>query len=67
MISFIELILDIGEIFLSWRLYVAQAVTGAVIWSVISLVSDQMARWVICLPLGILGFAIGFYWQARAD
>ena len=67
MISFIEFILDIGELFLSWRLYVALALTGVVIWVVNSLVSDEMARWAICIPLGILGFAISFYWQVRAD
>ena len=67
MLSLIEIILDIGEILLSWRLYVAIALTGLVIWGVTSLVSDQTARWVICLPLGIVGFAVGFYWQVQAD
>jgi hypothetical protein len=66
MLSLFEIILDIGEIFLSWRLYVAIALTGLVIWGVIGLVSDQTARWVTCVPLGIVGFAVGFYWQVRA-
>jgi len=67
MLSLIETILEVGEIFLSWRLYVMIALTALVIWVVISLVSDQTARWVICVPLGIIGFVVGFCWQVRAD
>ena len=67
MLSLIEVILDIAEIFLSWRLYVMIALNALVIWGVISLVPDQTARWIICVPLGIVGVVVGFYWQVRAD
>ncbi len=63
----IDLTLVIVEMLDSWRVYVGIASSVIVIWFVITVVSNETARWLICVPLGILGVGFGFYWQARSD
>ncbi len=67
MLDLIELISSIGELFLSWRLYVSWFIAIALIFAVFGLTSNEIARWIICTPIGILGFVGGFYWQIKAD
>ena len=59
--------LEIGELFLSWRLYVGLALTGLLCWLIISIVSSQAVQLVICIPVGLAGAVLSFRWQIEAD
>lgn len=67
MLSLLEVVSDIAELFLSWRLYLGIAVTAGLCWLLISLVPNETAQWVICVPLGLIGVFLSFRWQIRAD
>lgn len=67
MLTVIELILDILELVTSWRFYLTLGLTALLIWLTITLVSNETARWVICLPLAIVGTGSGFYWEVRSN
>ena len=60
-------LLDLGELFTSWRLYVGLAVTGVVCWLVFQAMPNETIGWAICVPTGIIGVALSFRWQIRAD
>lgn len=60
-------LLELGELFLSWRLYVGFALTGLLCWLICSVVSHQTAQLVLCIPLGLIGVILSFRWQIRAD
>lgn len=59
--------LEIGELFLSWRLYVGLALTGLLCWLIVSIVSSQAVQLVICIPVGLAGVVLSFRWQMEAD
>ena len=59
--------LEIGELFLSWRLYVGFALTGLLCWLITSIVSSQAAQLVICIPVALTGVVLSFRWQIEAD
>ncbi len=60
-------LLEIGELFLSWRLYVGLALTGLLCWLIITVVSNQTAQLAICIPVGLVGAVLSFRWQIDAD
>ena len=60
-------LLDLGELFLSWRLYAGFALTGLLCWLIVSVVSNQTAQLAICIPVGLVGAILSFRWQIRAD
>ena len=59
--------LEIVDLFLSWRLYVGLALTALLCWLIISIVSGQAAQLAICIPIGLVGVALSFRWQIKAD
>jgi hypothetical protein len=59
--------LEIGELFLSWRLYVGLALTGLLCWLIVSIVSSHAVQLVICIPVGLAGRVLSFRWQIEAD
>jgi hypothetical protein len=63
----LDFLLEIGELFLSWRLYVGLAITAATCWAIVSLVSNQGMQLAICIPIGVTGLIASWRWQARAD
>ena len=63
----LDFILEIGELFLSWRLYVGLAVTAAICWLIVALVPNQILQLVICIPVVIAGLIVSWRWQVRAD
>jgi apolipoprotein N-acyltransferase len=67
MLGLIDLILEIGELFLSWRLYLGLAFTAATCWVLASVIPNQTAQWAVGLPVGLLGAILSFRWQLRAD
>jgi hypothetical protein len=67
MLELLELFSSIGELLLSWRLYVSFAIAASLVFFVFMLVPSEIARWVICTPIAITGVVGGFYWQIKAD
>jgi hypothetical protein len=60
-------LLEVGELFLSWRLYVGIAATALACWPVIAFVPNQTIVLAICIPIAITGILLSFRWQVRAD
>ena len=63
-------LLEIGELFLSWRLYVGLAFTVALCVLAFSLIpssAPDWVDWVVCVPIGVAGAILSFAWQVRAD
>ena len=60
-------LLEIGELFSSWRMYVGIAVTALACWPFIAFIQNQNIVWAICVPIGIVGIFLSFRWQVRAD
>ena len=60
-------ILELGDLLLSWRLYLGIAVTALLCGLVFLLAPSEPIRWAICVPLGISGLLFSFRWQIRAD
>ena len=60
-------ILELGDLFLSWRLYVRLAITALLCWLVLQLVPSEAVGWAICVPIGMTGLVLSFRWQVRAD
>ena len=67
MLGLLDFIFGIGELFLSWRLYVGFALTGVACLLLVFVIPNQTAQWVICAPLGLIGAFLSFRWQIRAD
>lgn len=60
-------LLELGDLFLSWRLYVGIAITCAVCWLIVANVPNETVGWAISIPVGAVGFFLSFRWQIRAD
>ncbi|WP_116811181.1 hypothetical protein [Steroidobacter cummioxidans] len=60
-------LVEIGELFLSWRLYVGLALTGLLCWLIILIVPGEALQLLICIPVGLIGVILGFRWQIRVD
>ena len=63
-------LLELGELFLSWRLYVGMAVTVALCAVAFSLIPSGAPGWVawsVCTPIGVAGVILSFAWQVRSD
>lgn len=66
MLDLVDVILSVGELFFSWRLYAGLALTAAVCWLGFSL-APVAAQWFVAVPLAIVGIFLSFRWQVRAD
>ena len=60
-------LLEIGELFLSWRLYVGIAVTALICLPLVAFIPNQDITLALCIPIGIAGIFLSFRWQVRAD
>ena len=67
MLDLHETVSSIAELLTSWRLFLSLAVTVGLVVLVLMLVPNEIARWIICTPIVILGAIGSFYWQAKAD
>jgi hypothetical protein len=66
-LDLLEFFSSIGELLLSWRLYLSFAIALGLVWLVFLLIPNEVARWVICTPIVIIGVVGGFYWQIKSD
>ena len=60
-------ILELGELLLSWRLYLGLALTALLCWGIVHVVPSEALQWIICIPLGFIGLILSVRWQVRAD
>lgn len=63
-------LLELGQIFLSWRLYVGLAVTvvlGVAAFSFVPLDAAGWVAWAVCVPIGLVGIILSFVWQVSSD
>jgi hypothetical protein len=58
---------ELGDLLLSWRLYVGIAITCGVCWLLLQAIPNETIGWAVCIPFGIVGFILSFRWQVRAD
>ena len=60
-------IFEIGDLFMSWRLYVGIGATAAACLGVAHVSPNDTVTMLICVPLGIAGVLCSFWWQNKAD
>lgn len=60
-------LLELLEVFLSWRLYVGWALTGVLCVALGEVIPNETARLVVLIPIGAAGFVLAFYWQIKAE
>ena len=62
-----ELVADIAEFILSWRLIFGIGLTISICVALVGILPNDTVRWIICLPIGLAGTGISFWWQISAD
>lgn len=67
MLGLFEVVSGIGELLSAWRLYLSLAITAGIIWLIFLLVSSESARLAICIPVALLGFGAGLYWEIKSN
>jgi hypothetical protein len=60
-------LVELGELFLSWRLYVGLGITAILCWLVVLLTPNETVRLTVGIPIGVVGAILSFRWQIRAD
>jgi hypothetical protein len=58
-------VLDLIEALFYWRFVLTAMVAAALIWWVLGVVDDPLIRGLICVPTGVAGLCLAFYWQTR--
>lgn len=59
--------LDVLELLLSWRASVGFVATGFLCWFIVSMVPNETAQLVICVPVALVGAILSIRWQVRGD
>lgn len=67
MLGLLDLVFAIGDLLMSWRMYVGLAVTAGVCWLIASFLPNETAQWAVCVPIGVIGLVASIRWQLRAD
>jgi hypothetical protein len=62
-----ELLFDLADLLLSWRISLGLMLTALVCWGLVSVLSNQNAQLSVCLPVALIGVFLSFRWQIRAD
>lgn len=60
-------LLELVDLFLSWRLYAGIALTAIVCLLLALVLPSQSAQLAVCIPIGSIGVILSFRWQIRAD
>ena len=66
MLDLIEFISWICEWLLSWRFFLALAVTAGIIFLIIAIIPNQTIRVALCTPIAIAGVIFGLRWQNKS-
>lgn len=67
MLGFLDLILSIAELLVSWRLYVTWLATSCLVALALTEIPNNVTAYSVAIPIGVAGFFGGFYWQIKAD
>lgn len=67
MLGLIDFILSIGELFISWRFYLALLVTAGLVALALTAIPNNVVAYSVAIPIGVAGFFGGFYWQIKTD
>jgi len=62
-----DFVVGIFDLLVYWRVGFGVALTGLACWLILMMVPNDPARWIICVPLGLIGIFFAFRWQNRAD
>ena len=65
--ALIELIADIAEFVLSWRLIFGIGVTVSICLLLVAALPNDTIRSIVCVPIGLTGIGLSFWWQISAD
>ena len=65
--ALIELIADIAEFVLSWRLIFGIGVTVSICLLLVAALPNDTIRSIVCVPIGLTGICLSFWWQISAD
>lgn len=52
MLGLLDLVFAIGDLLMSWRMYVGLAVTAGLCWLIASFLPNETAQWAVCVPIG---------------
>ena len=58
-------LLELADLFTSWRFYVGAAVTVTIVIGLDQLISNETASMAICVPVAIVGVVLSIYWDFR--
>ena len=60
-------LLELGDLLMSWRLYVGIAITAAICFGIMQVAPNDTVGWTISIPIGLIGLFLSFRWQIRND
>jgi hypothetical protein len=60
-------LLELGDLFLSWRLYTGIAITVALCFGIMQVAPNDTVGWSISIPVALTGLVLSFRWQIRND
>ena len=58
-------LLELADLFTSWRFYVGAAVTATIVIALDQLISNETASMAVCIPVAIVGVVLSIYWDFR--
>jgi uncharacterized membrane protein YfcA len=62
----LDLLLELADWFLSWRLYVGFVITGLLCWLIVSLNPDSTINIILSIAVGLYGVFLTIRWELRA-
>jgi len=67
MLGLLDFVVWIVDLLAYWRLCLGLALTVLACGLLVLVIPDHLARWIICVPLGVVGVFLTFRWQHRSD
>ena len=65
MLGLLDFIGWVIDLVIYWRLGLGIALTALACWLLILAIPNQLAQWIICVPLVLIGVVFTFRWQHR--
>jgi hypothetical protein len=65
--SLLDFILEIGDLYLSWRFWVGFTITTSLCCLAFLAIPEGITQWVVCVPLTVVGVVLSLRWQRHAD
>lgn len=58
---------ELGDLLLSWRLYLGLAATAALCWGIYVLVPNEKLAWMVVVPVAVVGLWLSLRWEHSND